>query len=96
MIVFGKDEEEHNRRLEIVLQRVAEVGLKLNREKCKFRQTELVFFGRSVSQKGIDILAKKVEALLETREPHTQQETKLFLGLFKFLYEILTSHHIDY
>ena len=74
MIVFGKDVEEHDRRLENVSQRVPEVGLKLNKEKCKFRQTELMFFGHFVSQKGIHIHSKKVEALLETRKPHTQQD----------------------
>ena len=68
MTVLGKDEEEYDRRLESELERLAQVDLKLNKEKCKFRQTEMVFIGHSVPQKEIGIHSKGADALLETRE----------------------------
>ena len=35
ILVFGKDQEEHDGRMQKVLQRLQEAGITLNREKCK-------------------------------------------------------------
>ena len=78
MIVFGKDEEEHDRGLENfenVLKRVTEVGLKLNKEKCKFRQTELVFFGHLVLIKELTYIPRKWKPFLK-QEKHILNKKK--------------------
>lgn len=40
IIVFGKDNEEHDKALKQVLDRVRDSGLKLNKKKCVFSVTE--------------------------------------------------------
>ena len=45
LIVHGKDIEEHDVRLFAVLDRLSEVGLTVNGDKCQFRPTKLTFFG---------------------------------------------------
>ena len=45
IIVFGSDQESHDKSLELTLSRLESKGLTLNREKCIFSVPELVFFG---------------------------------------------------
>ncbi|XP_044180988.1 uncharacterized protein K02A2.6-like [Acropora millepora] len=45
IIVHGKSTEEHNKRLQQVLERLKEKNLTLNTKKCKFHMTQLVFVG---------------------------------------------------
>ena len=49
IIVWGTTIDEHNDRLQKVLEKTRSVNLKLNREKCKFGMTELTFIGDVVS-----------------------------------------------
>ena len=43
--VFGKNFDEHISRVEQVLERIQEAGLKLKQQKCEMLQTEVVFLG---------------------------------------------------
>ena len=54
ILVYGKDREEHNKRLECVMKRLREVDLKLNKEKCVFAQSELKFLGHKVTKSLTD------------------------------------------
>lgn len=51
--VYGADKEEHDQCLD---------GLKLNRAKCHFRQTEIQFFGHIISSNSVKPNSGKVEA----------------------------------
>lgn len=53
IIVFGKDNEQHDQALKQVLDRVRESGLKLNKEKCiLLKVTETTFLGHVISADG--------------------------------------------
>ena len=85
IVVFGSTVEEHDRRLDAVLQRLMRAGLTLNREKCRFRLTELVFMGHHLSRNGVTATNEKVSAVLKAREPRSPAEVRSFLGLVNFL-----------
>ena len=53
IIVSGRTLQEHNQRLEHVLNRLEAAGLKLNAKKCEFVQEKSVILGHVVSRKGI-------------------------------------------
>ncbi|PFX15419.1 Retrovirus-related Pol polyprotein from transposon opus [Stylophora pistillata] len=61
IIVFGSDQDSHDRNLELTLARLENKGLTLNREKCIFSVPELVFFGFKISADGIAADNKRVE-----------------------------------
>ena len=50
IFVFGSNEEEHDTRLERVLQRLQSAGVTLNADKCRFAKTELRFLGHLITQ----------------------------------------------
>jgi len=45
LVVWGNSKQQHDERLEKLLQRVKKYGLKLKREKCRVGVTEMTFFG---------------------------------------------------
>ena len=53
VVVFGKTFQECNQRLQRVLRRIAEAGLKLKTNKCKLFRRQVKFLGHVVSAKGI-------------------------------------------
>lgn len=49
ILIYAKDFGEHLKRLEKVLQRIWEIGLKLNPNKCEFGQLEIEYLGHKIS-----------------------------------------------
>ena len=80
IIVVGKTIEEHNRRLEQVLQRLEAAGLKLNVKKCHLVQEQSVILGHVVSKEGISTDPEKVKMLKEWPIPHNISSLRSFLG----------------
>lgn len=44
IIVYGRDQKEHNQAFIMVLQRLEDCGLTLKKEKCEFNKREIKFF----------------------------------------------------
>ena len=53
VLVFGTDQEEHDRHLKAVLQRLERAGATLNRDKCEFSKDSIKFLGHVIDQEGI-------------------------------------------
>lgn len=84
IIVHGPDQETHDKRLEAVVNRLAQSGLTLNSEKCEFNMAELTFMGLLLSEKGIGTTDARVKAVREFREPQNVSEVRSFLGLVTY------------
>ena len=82
VIVFAKSFEEMLSRLEAVLQRLSEYGLKLKPSKCKLFQTRVTYLGHVVSSEGVGPDPDKLTALREWLEhpPTSVKELQTFLG----------------
>ena len=63
VLVFGKDQEEHNRRLKQVLERVEAAKVTLNLSKCAFNQSGVKFLGHLIDRHGIRADPDKIEAI---------------------------------
>lgn len=53
ILVYGKDQTDHDTRLHQVLMRRSKEGLTLNKEKCEFTKSKLMFLGHSISTDGV-------------------------------------------
>ena len=84
IIVHGKNNEEHDKRLQRVLERLKEKNLTLNAEKCRFHITQMVFMGLVLTNKGIGPAEDKVKAIVDAREPQSVSEVRSFLGLANY------------
>lgn len=70
IVIFASTLEEHHRKLESVLQRLGESGLKLNAKKCHFLKDRTVLLGHVVSQDDVSTDPEKVEAVEAWPVPH--------------------------
>ena len=69
ILVFGRDQAEHNARLEAVLRRIEEAGVTLNPEKCEFSKDKLTFLGHVINSNGIQADPEKTEAIRNMLPP---------------------------
>ncbi|XP_055590030.1 uncharacterized protein K02A2.6-like [Uranotaenia lowii] len=83
--VVGTTVEEHDARLEKILQRFKETGVVLNVKKCKIRVTQFDFLGYRISSKGIRPSTAKQEAIMSFRKPTNDSEVRSFLGLANYM-----------
>ena len=84
IILHGKDDQQHDERLEKLLQRLQQRGLTLNGEKCKFKMPQLEFMGYLLSTHGIGPTESKVEVVVNARESESVAEVRSFMGLVNF------------
>ena len=54
--VFGTDIDDHIIKVDKVLQKLGEAGLKLKLEKCEMLQKEVTFLGHVVSARGYGLI----------------------------------------
>lgn len=89
ILLTGRDDQEHLRTLDQVLQRLEECGLRLKREKCKFFEKEVIFLGHKVDATGIHPVPIKVQVVQEAPTPTSVTELKAYLGLLNFFNRFL-------
>lgn len=85
ILVFGKTEEEHDRRLNAVLKRAKESGLKLSQEKSQIKRKCVKYLGYNLSSKGISVNDEKIKAIVDFKAPTSKQELQRFLGMITYL-----------
>ena len=81
VLIWGKDEKEHNDRLTVALNRVSEAGVTLNGEKCKYGKTSIEFLGHLQSSEGIQADPTKISAIIQMQPPKNVSELRRFLGM---------------
>ena len=81
VLIHGKSQEEHDRRLMVVLQKLQEAGLTLNQQKCEFSKSQVKFLGQIVDHAGIRPDPDKVAAIVHFRTPTCVGDIRRFLGM---------------
>ena len=89
IVAFGKTQREHDETVEMVLRKLADAGLILKKEKCKWNARSIVFLGHEVNEDGITPLRTKVDAIQEMRAPSDVSELKTFLGMVNYYHKFL-------
>lgn len=85
VIVWGQSKEEHDKRLESLLQRAQTIGIKFNRDKCKFGVPEITYLGHRFDANGMKADDCKVKAILEMPHPTDRKALERFLGMVNYL-----------
>ncbi|CAI5643241.1 unnamed protein product [Oreochromis niloticus] len=84
VIVFSSTVEEHVSRLDVVLGRLQQEGLKAKLEKCSFFQSEVSYLGHVVSRDGVSTDPNKIEAVSKWPRPNHVSELHSFLGFASY------------
>jgi hypothetical protein len=76
--------DKHLEKLDAVLSRLQEAGLKINAVKSFFARTELEYLGYNISREGLRPSQKKVEAILQIATPATRRQLRRFIGMVNY------------
>ena len=90
--VFGKDFDEHIHRVEQVLSRMRDAGLKLKPEKCHLLKTEVNFLSFTISERGILPSPHNVAKILRFPVPTNQKEVRQILGMGSYYRRFIKSY----
>jgi hypothetical protein len=82
LLILSKEKrfEKHLDKLELVLTRLQEAGLKINAVKSFFVRTDLEYLGSNISREGLCPSQKKVEAILQIKAPTTRDRISTGIG----------------
>jgi RNase H-like domain found in reverse transcriptase/Reverse transcriptase (RNA-dependent DNA polymerase) len=85
LLCLTKDSfEDQLEKLEQVLHRLLEAGLKVNGNKSFFTKTELEYLGYWITWDGIKPLPEKVKAILAINAPQNCGELRSFIGIINY------------
>lgn len=85
VIIWGRTDEEHDERVRLFLQRCCEIGISLNKEKCRFGLHEIPFMGHVVSNSGLKPDPSKVEAITKMEPPPDKAGVERLRGTVNYL-----------
>jgi hypothetical protein len=84
ILIFSKDEEEHDEHLRLVLQKLRENQLYAKLNKYKFWLKEVLFLGHIISEGGISVDPSMVKNVLSWKTPQNVSVIRSFLGLVRY------------
>ena len=84
VVVFAATEEEHMRRLDLVLGRIARAGLTLKPAKCQWMKNSVKFLGHIISSEGVSVDPAKVKSVSSFPLPKNSTDVRSFLGLTSY------------
>src|SRR6185437_10830869 len=81
ILIYSKNEAEHEQHLRIVLQRLRDHKLYAKFSKCKFWLDTVKFLGHTISSEGISVDPSKVQEVMDWKPPTSVHQIRSFLGL---------------
>jgi hypothetical protein len=84
LILSKGDWNDHLDKLEAVLQRIEDSGLKVNAKKSFFGRSELEYLGYWITRTGIQPIPKKVQAILNIQPPTKKKQLQSFIGMINY------------
>jgi hypothetical protein len=80
ILIFSKNEEDHDEHLRVVLQKLRENQLYAKLSKCEFWLKEVLFLGHIISEGGISVDPSKVKDVLSWKTPQNILDIGSFIG----------------
>jgi hypothetical protein len=84
ILIFSKNEEEHDEHLHLVLQKLRENQLYAKLNKCELWLKEVSFLGHIISEGGFFVDPSKVKDVLSWNTPQNILDIRSFLGLARY------------
>ena len=84
ILITGRNEQEHLSNLGTLLTKLEEAGLKLNKDKCRFMQSEVVYLGHVIDKTGLHPDKGRIQAITEAPRPQNVTELKVHLRLLSY------------
>ncbi|XP_065089799.1 uncharacterized protein K02A2.6-like [Ochlerotatus camptorhynchus] len=84
LLIAGKTQQDHDRRLNAVLHRIREYGFHLRFEKCRVSLPQIKFLGHIIDKDGLRPDPAKTNAISEMPPPMNVSQLRSYLGAIKY------------
>jgi hypothetical protein len=84
IMISGSSEREHLERLDLVMTRLENHGLRLKVSKCAFLQQRVEYLGHVIDSDGLHPTPSKIQAILHASVPKNVSELRSFLGMLQY------------
>src|SRR6267154_469683 len=81
ILVYSKNEEEHEENLRLTLQLLREHQLYEKLSKCDFYRDRIQYLGHIISEEGISVDHEKIEAIMNWPTARNVTDVRSFMGL---------------
>jgi hypothetical protein len=88
LIITRQTLDKHLQKMETVLTRLHDAGLKVNAAKSLFYAHEIEYLGCILTREGIEPQSKKVQAILMLNPPNNVMESRHFLGMVQYYWDM--------
>ena len=78
-----------NRCLIRSLEKAQKTGMTLNVEKCKCKETELIYLGDKLTVNGIEPDKNNIKSILEMLKPEDKKDVPKVLGLINYVRKLI-------
>lgn len=92
ILVYSRDEKEHQEHLKIVLQVLKAHRFYANEKKCAFGQRRIAYLGHVITKDGVSADPEKVEAMKKWPPPKNVTALRGFLGLTGYYSKFVLSY----
>ena len=92
ILVYGPDQETHDKVLQEVLSRLRKHKLYAKKEKCEFGVKRLEFLGHIIDQDGLHTEPSKVKAVMEWPPLQSTKDIQCFLGLANYYHRFINGY----
>ena len=84
ILIYFKNEEEHEEHLRMTLKLLREHKLYAKLRKCGFYKDRIRYLGHIISEEGISVDPKKIEAIMNWTTPRNKTHVRYFMGLARY------------
>lgn len=84
ILIYSDTYEDHVTHVSKVLERLIEAGLFLDIDKCEFFVQEVKYLGLIITTDGVKMDPRKIEAIVDWKEPRCIKDIQAFLGFCNF------------
>ena len=81
VLIYGQNQAEHDRHVDLVLQKFKAARVTFNEAKCQFSQKSVKFLGHLIDSSGVHPDPDKVQAIIDIQPPTNVHEVRRFLGM---------------
>jgi hypothetical protein len=92
ILIFSKNLEEHKRYVRLVLQKFWDAGLYAKLKRCIFHQLQVEFLGYIISNEGLRMDPKKIQAVTDWSTPKIVRDVQCFLGFINFYWIFIKNY----
>ena len=91
IVIFGSAIQEHNDNLTAVIERIHQLGLRLEPKKCEYFKPELEYLGLIITKEGVKPNPEKINCIKNFRPLKNVKDIQSFLGLAGYYRKFIKS-----